>query len=60
MEVMEVMRHVLLCILEVVEGGIGWLEAMEAVRRVLLCILEALEFSKFAGDDGGDVSRTAL
>ena len=57
---MEVMRRVLLCILEVVVVGIGLLEVMEVMRRVLLCILEAVEFSKFAGGDGSDASCAAL
>src|SRR6266480_3295717 len=40
---LEVMRRVLLCMLEAVEGGLGVLEAPEAMRSVLLCMLEAME-----------------
>src|SRR5947207_2219272 len=52
LEVREVMRCALLCILEAPEGGLRLLEAfkvlevlevMEGVRRVVLCMLEVLE-----------------
>jgi len=52
LEVREVMRCALLCILEAPEGGLRLLEAfkvlevlevMDAMRRVPLCMLEAVE-----------------
>ena len=48
-EVVEVMRCVLLCMLEAVEGGLCLREVLEAVEVseamhcVLLCIVEAVE-----------------
>src|SRR5947207_665924 len=61
-EVMEAIRRVLLCIPEAVQGGIGLLEVevTKVMRCMLLCMLEAVEFSKFAGGDGGDASCAAL
>jgi len=43
MEVVEAMRRMRLCILEVVEGRIGLLEVevMEVMHCMLLCMLEA-------------------
>ncbi len=52
LEVSEVMRRVLLCILKAVEGGFYVLEALEVpevMRRVLLCTLEAVELSSVCG-----------
>jgi len=40
---LEVIRRVLLCILEAVEGDLCLLEVPEATRCVLLCILEVSE-----------------
>ena len=60
------MRGVLLCILEIVEGGLCSLEVM---RGVLLCILEAVEGmlcllggdgAESAGDAGGDALCATL
>src|SRR6266496_3891735 len=60
-EVPEVMRGVLLCMLEAVEGGLCLLEAMEVLqvmRCVLLCTLDAAEgrlcLLGGAGGCGGD------
>ena len=62
MEVVEVMRCVLLCIVEVVEGAVCLLEALEVpdvMRCVLLCMLEVPEVMRHvllcmleAADDG--------
>ena len=46
LEVPEVMRCVLLCMLEAVEGGLCLLEALEVpevIRCLLLCMLEVAE-----------------
>jgi len=43
LEVMEVTRRALLCMLETAEGGFVLLEAPEVIRCVRLCILEAVE-----------------
>ena len=60
-EVPEVMRSVLLCMLEAVEGWLCLLEVSEVsevMRCVLLCILEAVEGGlcsmEGAGGSGGD------
>ena len=42
-EVPEVMRRVLLCMLEAVEGGFCLLEIPEVIHSVLLCMLEAVD-----------------
>jgi len=41
--VLEVLRCVLLCMLEAVEGGLRLLEVPEVMRCVLLYMLEAVE-----------------
>ncbi len=41
--VLEVIRCVLLCMLEAVDGRLCLLEVLEAMRHVLLCMLEAAE-----------------
>jgi len=57
-EVPEVMRRVLLCMLEAVDGDLSLLEVLEVpavIRCVLLCTLEAVEGRLcIAGGVGGD------
>ena len=43
LEVLEVMRRVLFCMLEAVEGGLCLLDVLEVIRCVLLCMPEMLE-----------------
>ena len=46
-DVPEVLRCVLLCMLEAVEGGLCLLEVLEEVMRcVLLCLLEVVEVTE--------------
>ena len=43
LEVIEAMRCVLLCMLEVVKGRLCSLEVIDVMRHVLLCMPEAVE-----------------
>lgn len=43
--VLQCERHVLLCLLEAVEGKICLLEIVEVMCCVLICMLEAIEVS---------------